>query len=341
MLQAVENGNIKRSNRELRQPASTLLGKVENGAIKRNKKTGGARIFYDGYWIRHYEVPQDTLLYKKQLIDQLTKRVFHHVEPGINTPGERLEEVRAAYETEENSSKKRVLAAMLAGALLNRGSDILTKMVELEAIDVEVNTENPLVKECGRCFMGALEYGKYIKPIHGREGLDELWGEPFKVFATPMEHFLESRYIKLAHTMREIDSIADKIESIFGRAQMFKGNVPILLELADSSKKVMETMRSDQNFIGIWPCFVSSSEGVAASKPLLPPSPNRRDHTLGKRGIRLFHEAGALIVDLSNLRIPMPVTTQALLDRCDYFQNKYATRLQEPFHETKPQETSA
>ena len=304
-----------------------MLKPVENGTIKKATGNGCARIYYEGYWIRYYKVPEDTLHYKKGLIDQLTKRVFHHVERGINTPGQRLEEVRAAYEAEGNTAKKRVLAAMLAGALLNRGSDILTKMVELEVFGVKVKPDNPLVKECGHCFMGALEYGKYIKPLHGYEGMDELWGEPFKVFVTPIEHFQESRYIKLAHTMREIDDIAEKIISVFQSSAMFKNNIPMLLELADSAKKVIETMRSDKQFIDVWPCFVSASEGVAASKPALPPVPSRRDHTLGKRGIQLFQDAGLLIFDLANLRIPMPATTRALLERCDQFRSKYETRL--------------
>ena len=48
-------------------------------------------IYYDGYWIRYYPPPPDSLAAKKRLIDSLTRRLFHHTEPGINTPGERLE----------------------------------------------------------------------------------------------------------------------------------------------------------------------------------------------------------------------------------------------------------
>ncbi|MGC4093589.1 MAG: hypothetical protein QM756_37965 [Polyangiaceae bacterium] len=33
----------------------------------------------------------------------------------------------------------------------------------------------------------------------GEEGIDELWGEPFKAFAFPIEEFYKSRYIKIAH----------------------------------------------------------------------------------------------------------------------------------------------
>ena len=184
-----------------------MLQEVANGTIR--QIDGLDRIYYDGYWIRYYDVPSN-LAYKKSLIDQLTRRVFHHVEPGINTPGNKLEEVRSKYESEANSSRKRVLAAMLAGALLNRGADILTRIVELEQIGVSIKPDNELLRECGLCFMGALEYGKYIRVKHGREGLEELWGEPFRAFTTPVERFLESRYIKIAQTMHEIDQTGGK-----------------------------------------------------------------------------------------------------------------------------------
>ena len=137
--------------------AKVLSTEITNGKIKTFK--GEARIYYDGYWIRQYDA-SNTLARKKRLIDQLARRVFHHTESGINTPGRKLEEVRAQYEKEQNSSKKRVLAAMLAGALLNRGVDVLTKVVELEEIGVTINKDNELIKICGRCFLGAHEYGK-------------------------------------------------------------------------------------------------------------------------------------------------------------------------------------
>ena len=89
-----------------------MSAELNNGTIR--TINAEQRIFYDGQWIRYYKVPHN-LAYKKQLIDQLTRRVFHHTEPGINTPGERLEVVRAAYESMDEPSQKRVLAAMLAG----------------------------------------------------------------------------------------------------------------------------------------------------------------------------------------------------------------------------------
>ena len=134
--------------------ANILSTELNNGMIK--TVDNEERIYFEGYWIRHY-LSTNTLALKKRLIDQLARRVFHHTESGINTPGRKLEEVRAQYEKEQNPSKKRVLAAMLAGALLNRGVDVLTKIVELEEIGVTINKDNELstVTEEGdrrRCY---------------------------------------------------------------------------------------------------------------------------------------------------------------------------------------------
>ncbi len=301
-----------------------MLDKVENGTVKTIE--GEDRIYYDGYWIRYYDVPNN-LSYKKQLIDQLTRRVFHHAEAGINTPGERLEEVRAAYEAEQDQSRKRVLAAMLAGALMNRGSDILTHMVELEQIGVGVGSDNPLIKECGRCFMGALEYGKFIRPVTSKEGLDELWGEPFKAFTMPMEQFLESRYIKIAQAMGEVDAIASKLEQLFGQSPMFSALLPTVRDLAESAKRATETMRSDSQIIDIWPRFVGAADRIAVARPSMPSGYTRRETMLGRRGIGIIQKGCDLIVALAHIRIPMPRSTGEFLKQCDEFCDKYGSRL--------------
>jgi hypothetical protein len=296
---------------------------VANGTIR--VIDGQKRIHYDGYWIRHYDVP-NSLAYKKTLIDSLTRRVFHHAEPGINTPGERLEEVRAAYDEEYDPAKSRVLAAMLAGALLNRGADILTRVVELEEIGVSVNPDNELLKECGLCFMGALEYGRHIRPVTGKEGLDELWGEPFKAFTMEVPQFLETRYIKIALTMYAIDNIATKLTSIFGDHPMFKRIAPLIRELAESAKLSSETMRSDLENIEVWPRFVAAADRLNAAEPDIPEGCDRRQFTFGRRGIRLIREGGELMIDLANLRVPMPRTTHDYLERCDRFVERFATQ---------------
>ena len=301
-----------------------MLEEIVNGTVR--KMDGEDRVYYDGYWIRYYDMP-DSLSYKKQLIDQLTRRVFHHTEPGINTPSDRLNEVRTAYEAEEDPYRKRVLAAMLAGAMLNRGSDILTHMVELEEMGVRVSPDNELIKKCGRCFMGALEYGKYIRPATGREGLDELWGEPFKVFTMPVKQFLASRYIKIAQTMHEIDAISSKLSSMFAQSPMFSHMVPTIREMGDSAKLAAETMRTDARIIEIWPRFVGASDRISATNAILPEGSIKKQYALGERGIQLIRDGASLIIIHANTRIPMPISTREFLQRCDRFVEKYGPHL--------------
>jgi hypothetical protein len=301
-----------------------MLEEITNGTVR--NVDGEDRVYYDGYWIRYYDIP-DNLSYKKQLIDQLTRRVFHHTEPGINTPSDRLNEVRTAYEGEQDPYRKRVLAAMLAGAMLNRGSDILTHMVELEEMGVRVSPDNELIKECGRCFMGALEYGKYIRPTSGREGLDELWGEPFKVFTMPVKQFLASRYIKIAQTMQEIDAITNKLAGMFEKSLMFLHLVETIMELGASAKLASETLRSDSRIIEIWPRFVGASDRLSAASAHLPNDSVKKQHALGQRGVQLIQDGAAMVIIHANTRIPMPISTKEYLQRCDNFINRYGAQL--------------
>ena len=48
---------------------------------------GADYVYYNGYWVRYYKPLEESLASRKTLIDNLTRRAFHHTEPGINTPG--------------------------------------------------------------------------------------------------------------------------------------------------------------------------------------------------------------------------------------------------------------
>jgi hypothetical protein len=301
-----------------------MLKEIKNGTIR--IIDGQERIFYDNHWIKHYNVP-NSLAFKKNLIDMLTRRVFRHTEPGINTPGSRLEEVREAYNEETDPSRKRVLAAMLAGSLLNRGSEILTKVVELEEIGVTVKSNNELLRECGRCFMGALEYGKYIRPLHGNEELDEVWGEPFKAFTMPVDQFLETRYIKMAHTMSDMDILTDALKDLFIDLDMFPAIPDMIEELAISAKLVIETQKSDADIINVWPRMIGAADELNAFEPVIPEGAPQRIRTMGKRGKQLIDEGTELVVDLANIRVPRPKSTEIFLERAHAYSKRYIARM--------------
>jgi len=144
--------------------------KLENGS--RRMVDGAEYVFYNDYWVRYYEPLEESLASRKTLIDNLTRRAFHHTEPGINTPGERLDTARAFYNNQTDPALKRVNAAMLAGALFNRATDIFTAIVELEEKGVRISRDNELMRSCGDYFKEALELGMEVRHFSGEEGID-------------------------------------------------------------------------------------------------------------------------------------------------------------------------
>jgi hypothetical protein len=274
-------------------------------------------IYYDGYWIRRYEIESDDLATKKKLIDKLTRRVFHHAEPGINTPGSRTDEVRSLFELEADPARKRVKGAMLAGALLNRGADILTAIVDLEQSGVKIESGNQLLDECGKCFMEALDLGKNIKLSSGGEGLDELWGEPFKVFSMSMEQYYESRYVKVALTMSEIDRITSKLTPGIQRYPYLGNAINKIKELSEAAKLACETIRSDPVIFEVWPRYVAAKEDLENYVTEYIEAHEMKNSDIPKAITELIREGGELLANLATIRVPMPMSTSRFLKKCD------------------------
>ncbi|MEM7294055.1 MAG: hypothetical protein AAF420_11765 [Pseudomonadota bacterium] len=285
----------------------------------RGEIDGVPRVFYDGYWIRYYAPPEDTLANRKMLIDSLTRRTFHHTEPGINTPGRCLDEARRAHAAESNPQRKRVNAAMLAGALFNRATDLFTTIVELGERGVEVSRSNELMRECSACFREALDLGKQVKHYSGDEGIDELWGEPFKAFSIPPVAFYESRYIKIAQSMRDIDLISNSIKKTFAGSQAFKGIGKRIGAFCESAKLESETMKSDNCIFNIWPSFVAAAEEIESFKPKIPEDADALQVCDCDAGRRLLCEGKELIRYIAGARVPMPLSTRRYLDTCSNY----------------------
>jgi len=273
-------------------------------------------VCYDGYWIRYYAPPDDTLIARKKLIDHLTRRAFHHTEPGINTPGDRLETARLAYEQQHDESLKRVNAAMLAGALFNRATDIFTKIVELEEKGVKISQDNELMKQCGKCFKDALELGTQVKHHSGEEGIDELWGEPFRAFTICMKDYYESRYIKIAQTMANIDLLVETLSHTFEGRVEFPQLHALLDEYAISAKCECETMKSDDTIFEIWPRFIAAGEALLNFQPDIQPNTSRKCLYVLEHAQKTLSRGSNLINWIARARVPMPKSTHAYIEQC-------------------------
>ena len=293
---------------------------IENGF--RKKINGVTNVYYEGYWIKCYEPPVDNLTAKKGLIQSLTRRLFNHMEHGINIPGRLLEDVRAAYEAEQDPRKKRVKGAMLAGALFNRAADIFTHLVDLEASGVEILPENDLMHTCGLCLREALEFGKLVKHRNGDEGIDELWGEPFKAFIMPIDQFYESRYLKIAMTMKNIDQAATYMATCIKKDPRFPGLDQLILDYAKTARHKCETLRTDADIFDTWSNFVVAGEAVTDFKP---------EHNATLTGdplveiidVRHMLKAGVrLIAFITRARTPMPESTENFLSECEQYKKR-------------------
>jgi hypothetical protein len=284
---------------------------------------GRTRVFYYGYWIKAYEVPADTILAKKRLIEALTRRLFNHVEHGLNIPGSRLEEARRALASEADPKRQRVKSAMLAGCLFNRAADIFTKLVEIQAIGVAITPDNALMRECGEYLQEALSLGKLVLHRSGEEGLDELWGEPFKAFAFPIQDFYNSRYIKIAQSMQAIDGICVELRQTFHDTPSFSGVDPLIDDFARAAKLKCETLRTDDDIFDVWTSFAVSRERLAEFRPHLPAEASSTEQQHAALGMSLLAEGREVVSHITRARVPMPKTTLELVERCTRFRDAY------------------
>ncbi len=280
----------------------------------------GERVFYEGYWIKTYPVPADTLEAKKRLIDALTRRLFNHTEHGLNIPGTRLAEARDKYQSEEEPAKKRIKGAMLAGALFNRAADIFRKLVELQTCGIEINTDNPLMRECGRCLLEAMELGRCVLHRSGEEGIDELWGEPFRAFSIPLEDFYESRYIKIGQVLRDIDRIADAMIANFSGIPAFANIEGPVRELAVAAKIKTETLRTDGDIFEVWAQMVTAGERLIGLAWQTPPEMLTAPFTHNLQdGIQLIAQGRNLIFYIARARTAMPKSTRDYISCCEKY----------------------
>ena len=312
--------DVNQSATKIQATSSDDKAGIENGLYK--KIDGVLRVHYYGYWIKAYEPPSDTLAAKRLLIQALTRRLFNHMEHGINIPGRLLDKVRAAYEAENEPAKKRVKGAMLAGALFNRAADIFTQLVELEACGVEISPQNDLMRSCGRCLQEALEYGKLVRHRNGDAGIDELWGEPFKAFVMSIEDFYESRYVKIAMTMQNIDEVAGYMMSCIKDDPHFAGLDQMIGHYAEMAKLKCETLRTDDDILNVWAEFVVAGEAIVEFNPLHDVDPSI-DSVLDEFDSQHLLKIGVkLIAEITRARTCMPKSTEKFLAECRHFKSR-------------------
>jgi hypothetical protein len=173
-----------------------------------------------------------------------------------------------------------------------------------------------MLHECGQYLLEALELGRLVKHRSGDEGIDELWGEPFRAFTIPIESFYESRYIKISQTMRDIDHIAEAMTEAFQNSRLFNDVEALIRQFAGAAKLKCETLRTDPVIFDVWPRFAVAGEKLMQIGPVEKNNGSCLACWESDEGYRLIKDGVDLITHIARARVPMPKSTCAFIDRC-------------------------
>jgi hypothetical protein len=134
-----------------------------------------------------------------------------------------------------------------------------------------------------------------------------------------VEEFYESRFIKIAQTMRDIDRIGATMIEALGCCEMFPQIETHIEALAEAAKRKCEILRTDPAVFEVWPAFVVAGERLAHFQPALPHAATRAQERFAKKGQRLILDGITLVSYITRARVPMAKSTGQYLDRCERY----------------------
>jgi hypothetical protein len=193
---------------------------------------------------------------------------------------------------------------------------LFTAIVELGELGVKVSHGNELMRQCSDCFQEALILGQQVKHHSGCEGIDEVWGEPFKAFTMPVADFYESRFVKIAQGMRDIDQVASCMIDVFCSRAPFRNLEGLIVDYATAARQTAETMKKDSAIFQVWPNFVALGEALDAFKPERPEGANKMLRMRIAFGRNLIQEGRRLISYIASARVSMPKSTASYIKKC-------------------------
>ncbi|MES9969846.1 MAG: hypothetical protein ABW092_07400, partial [Candidatus Thiodiazotropha sp.] len=182
--------------------------------------------------------------------------------------------------------------------------------------------DNDLMHTCGECLQEALELGKLVRHRNGSAGIDELWGEPFKAFVMSIEDFYQSRYIKIAMTMGNIDEVAEHMIGCVRNNQGGEEMEALIRHYACMARRKCETLRTDPDIFDAWVEFVAAGEAITEYRRE-PGEAEAGQGILDEFDSRYMLERGVeLIADITRARTAMPSSTEEYLGLCEQFKRR-------------------
>jgi hypothetical protein len=153
----------------------------------------------------------------------------------------------------------------------------------------------------------------------GDEGIDELWGEPFRAFSIPIEDFYESRYIKIGQSMRDIERIAEAMKSTFSHVPAFQNIEPLITDFVGAALIKTENLRTDPDIFDVWARLVTASERLVNFVPQTHRIETESPKHSISNGLQLIRNGRDLIFYIARARTPMPKSMKEYLDHCEAY----------------------
>ena len=102
----------------------------------------------------------------------------------------------------------------------------------------------------------------------------------------------------------------------------FRSSEPLIDDFILLAKNESEILRSDPDYVTIWPEFVVNGEKIIDFRADIPAGTRTSLERHIKRGTNLLHSGKELITWIANVRVPMPVSTKRYLGKCEDYKKK-------------------
>ena len=146
------------------------------------------------------------------------------------------------------------------------------------------------------------------------------YGANLKAFTMSPAKFYESRFVKIAQSMRDIDRVGDCMIKTFGSNSVFTGISDSIMAYTAVAKRVSDTMKKDPIIFQTWPEFVALAEALDTFEPKLPASADQMQQMKTGQGMALLREGKRLIGYIAGARVPMPLSTERYIEKCRQYQ---------------------
>ena len=140
-----------------------------------------------------------------------------------------------------------------------------------------------------------------------------------------IDDFYDSRYLKIALTMRNIDEVASYMVACLKNDARYQGLESLVLDYAKVARTKCETLRTDADIYDVWSEFVVVGEEINSFSPKTsePVSP---DVQIDPLDIKHLLSAGVkLIAFITRARTPIPKSTENFMKECQRYKTRACT----------------